>query len=136
MRKSSGGIAYHFIVRRFFSTGHSVLPLRTDRRILCLYIICNAGANVNTPAEALRRVGQSEAEELGDLGNLPFLPNSLSVTRAQFDAVLADPLRHMKYVKDHGPLWHALRAVKRAAVNPIPDTRSRARAAKAEAPSS
>jgi len=70
-----------------------------------------------TREEALRKVSEHD-NETAEPENLGLLLNALGISRAQFEEVLRDPLRHMKYRKEPGQLWRACRAAKRLLLNP------------------
>lgn len=68
--------------------------------------------------EALRRVSERHGET-GRPENLDWFLSALDISESEFEEVLRDPLRHMKYRKEPGRLWWWCRATKRAILNPL-----------------
>jgi len=64
-----------------------------------------------TKKEALRRVAENRAA-VAEPDNLDWFLDTLEVSREQLDKLVADPLRHMKYIEEPGRLWRILRTLK------------------------
>ncbi|UCG16677.1 MAG: hypothetical protein JSV19_01310 [Phycisphaerales bacterium] len=68
--------------------------------------------------EALAKVSE-RGDAIREPGNMDWFLGALGLSEAEFEEVLRDPLRHMKYRSEPGWLWRACRAAKRAIVNPL-----------------
>ena len=71
-----------------------------------------------TREEALGTVSELGCE-LTEPKNLAWFLNTLGISRAEFDQVLSDPLRHMQYRREPGRVWRFCRATKRVFLNPL-----------------
>ena len=69
-------------------------------------------AGLMTREEAQKRI-EEKREEIEEPENMGWFQDKLGITREEIENVLSDPLRHMKYLKDHSRAWRRIRALKK-----------------------
>ena len=74
-------------------------------------------AGIMTKEEARQAVADANQDVPEEPPGLDDLLSMLDITRAQLDEIIADPLRHMAFIKDeHGKLFRMARAIKRSVI--------------------